>query len=203
MLTFRSLAYFSPGAEGGGAPTGQVPTNTDPNAQSGQVPDTSGGQNNNTQPRLYDEAYVQKLRSEAASHRTTATAAQAKLKEIEDAGKSELQKAQDRLKELEKQNSDLQTAQQQRVNHDKLVDAATVAQARKPAIVARLLAAEAIKTSADGSPDAVEVKAAIDRLIASDPELFLTPGPAGSGAGAGKGASSGTNMNDWLRAKAR
>lgn len=48
--------------------------------------------------RSFDEAYVKKLREEAASYRV-------KLKELEDRDKTEVEKAADRLAELERENA--------------------------------------------------------------------------------------------------
>ena len=53
------------------------------------------------EPKQFDEAYVKKLRAEAAKYRTEAQEAKAKAQEYEDAQKSELEKAQDRLAKTE------------------------------------------------------------------------------------------------------
>lgn len=50
-----------------------------------------------SQPRSFDEAYVRKLRDEAASYRV-------KLKEYEDSQKSEAEKLSERIAELEREN---------------------------------------------------------------------------------------------------
>ena len=49
------------------------------------------------EPKQFDEGYVKKLRAEAAKYRTEAQEAKAKAQEYEDAQKSELEKAQDKL----------------------------------------------------------------------------------------------------------
>lgn len=62
--------------------------------------------------KTFDAEYVDKLRKEAAKYRTEAKAnaeAAARLAEIEDAQKSEQQKAADRLAELERQVADAET----------------------------------------------------------------------------------------------
>ena len=51
--------------------------------------------------KQFDEAYVKKLRAEAAKYRTEAQEAKAKAQEYEDAQKSELEKAQDKLAKTE------------------------------------------------------------------------------------------------------
>ena len=58
------------------------------------------------EPKQFDEAYVKKLRSEAAKYRTEAQEAKAKAQEYEDAQKSELEKAQDRLARTEEAKAD-------------------------------------------------------------------------------------------------
>jgi hypothetical protein len=51
--------------------------------------------------KQFDEGYVKKLRAEAAKYRTEAQEAKAKAQEYEDAQKTELEKAQDRLTQTE------------------------------------------------------------------------------------------------------
>ena len=53
------------------------------------------------EPKQFDEAYVKKLRAEAAKHRKEAQEARAKAQEYEDAQKTELERAQDRLTQTE------------------------------------------------------------------------------------------------------
>lgn len=52
-------------------------------------------------PKTFDEKYVKKLRAEAAKHRKEARDAQAKVKEFEDAGKSEKEKLEGRASTAE------------------------------------------------------------------------------------------------------
>ena len=51
--------------------------------------------------KQFDESYVKKLRAEAAKYRTEAQEAKAKAQEYEDAQKSELERAQDKLQQIE------------------------------------------------------------------------------------------------------
>lgn len=53
------------------------------------------------EPKVFDEGYVKKLRAEAAKYRTEAQEAKAKAQEYEDAQKSELERAQDKLTQIE------------------------------------------------------------------------------------------------------
>jgi len=66
------------GPEGGQEPTQQV-----------QEPKNGGGQ----EPQTFDREYVEKIRSEAAENRTERKKLEARLKEIEDRDKSDLEKA--------------------------------------------------------------------------------------------------------------
>lgn len=52
--------------------------------------------------KTFDEGYVKKLREEAASHRTRAAEAAARVKELEDAGKSESERNAERAAEAER-----------------------------------------------------------------------------------------------------
>lgn len=56
--------------------------------------------------KTFDESYVKKLRSEAAKHRKEAAEAKAKAQEYEDAQKSELERAQDKLTQVETAKAD-------------------------------------------------------------------------------------------------
>jgi hypothetical protein len=66
----------------------------------------AGAEQPQDQPKTFDAEYVAKLRKEAAQYRTEAKAnadAAKRLQEIEDANKSELQKATDRLTAIERE----------------------------------------------------------------------------------------------------
>lgn len=70
-----------------------------------------GGEQRDDEPKVFDADYVAKLRQEAAKYRTEAKAnaeAAQRLAEIEDAQKSEAQKAAERIAELEKQATEAQ-----------------------------------------------------------------------------------------------
>ena len=56
--------------------------------------------------KQFDEGYVKKLRAEAAKYRIEAQEAKAKAQEYEDAQKSELEKAQDKLQQIESAKAD-------------------------------------------------------------------------------------------------
>ena len=83
-------------------------TEAEPTAEQ---PQEGGEQENGDEPKTFDADYVAKLRQEAARYRTEAKAnaeAAKKLSEIEDAQKSEVEKAAERIAELEKQASEAQ-----------------------------------------------------------------------------------------------
>lgn len=67
------------------------------------------------EPKTFDAEYVQKLRAEAAKHRTEAKAnaeAAKRLAEIEEANKTEAQKSAERLADLEAQLNGYQSREQ-------------------------------------------------------------------------------------------
>lgn len=64
--------------------------------------DGGDGGDGGGEPKTYDEAYVRKLRREAAQHRTEANTAKQKLQEIEDADKSETQREREAREAAEK-----------------------------------------------------------------------------------------------------
>lgn len=76
-------------------PAGQEPTGT-------QEPASQAGQEPTGEPRVFDEAYVKKLRDEAAGSRTRAKDLEQRLKEYEDRDKTDAQKAAEKLAENEK-----------------------------------------------------------------------------------------------------
>lgn len=74
-----------------GSDPGQEPTKTEP----GQEPAPK------TEPKTFDEAYVTKLRQEAAEARRASKDFEAKVQQFEERDKSEADKAADRAKQLE------------------------------------------------------------------------------------------------------
>jgi hypothetical protein len=155
-----------------------------------------------TTPKSYDEAYVAKLRDESARHRIAAKDASDKLKVIEDAGKSELQKAQEAIAERDKKLTDYEAKERNATLMATYKDVATEANARNPATVAKLLMAEGIELGTDGNPKATALTKALNALKADSPELFSKTGPSGSQAGANGGAKA-SDMNAYIRERAR
>jgi len=66
-------------------------------------------QETKAEPKVFDESYVKELRAEAAKNRKAAQEAQAILQEREDAEKSELERAQGKLSQTEKELAEART----------------------------------------------------------------------------------------------
>lgn len=89
----------------------------------GQEP-ISGAEPAGQTPETFDADYVRKLRAEAAANRKKAQEANDRLKAIEDAQKSALELATEKLAELERANAELQERQQQIRNQTAITTAA-------------------------------------------------------------------------------
>lgn len=115
LLQLVGALQFStdPTDEGGGG-GGSSPTSSDDPAGTGDNPksaDADGEPEDEDEP--LGEPGIKALKSErlrAAQAKKRADAAEARLKQIEDAEKTELQRAQDRVAELEKANKDFEDA---------------------------------------------------------------------------------------------
>jgi hypothetical protein len=143
-----------------------------------------GGDEEQNQPKTYDEKYVKALRGEAAQHRKELREAQARLKELETAQLSEAEKKDLRLKELEGEVSRLQ----KETRTAQVVAAAAAAGAVNPERVARLV-----------DDDAEDVKKAVADLKKSDPYLFARPGGGSADGGAGGNGTTKLDMNSLIR----
>lgn len=88
---------------------------TAPDAE-GQEPDAAEGQepSSGQQGKTYDETYVSSLRSEAAKHRRELAEAKAALQKIEDAKKSDLEKATGRAEAAERRLAELEARELRR-----------------------------------------------------------------------------------------
>lgn len=88
---------------------GQAPTEA-PEAQDAPAQDVEPVEAQAVESeKKFDEAYVKKLRAEAAKHRTEAAAAKAKAEEYEDAQKSEIERAQSKLAKVEKAKAEAES----------------------------------------------------------------------------------------------
>jgi len=123
------------------------------------------------------------LRREAARYRRELRDTQARLSKLESEKLTESEKRDLRAKELEAENATLKAER-----HAARVEAAAAtAGARNPAIVAKLVPA-----------DADDPKKAIEQIKKDNPYLFGTAGSADGGAGGNSGGS-GRSMNDLIR----
>jgi len=115
-------------------------------------------------PKTFDEAYVKSLREENASHRTRATAAEKRLKELEDAKLSDTEKLQKRAEEAEKSVSAAKT----RIARAEVKVAAVDAKIIDPDAAYRLIKDD-IEFDADGEPK--NVADLLKKLVTDKPYL--------------------------------
>lgn len=136
---------------------------------------------------------IRTTRKEAATHRT-------KAQQLEDAGKTELQKAMDRAAELEKRASDTATELQRERAEKTIRDAAASAGARadRLASVYRLIRDD-VKYDDDGRPDNVD--ALIAQAQKDAPEFFARV--TGSGDGGKGSGDTGRDPNAGVNAAIR
>lgn len=134
-------------------------------------------------PKTFDEGYVKKLRAEAAESRTKARELQDRLQKIEDAEKTELERATSRAEEAEKARDEAVS----RANAT-LIRAAVVAEAAKqgavdPDVVVALLESDAVAITEDGEVEGVQQ--AVTGLLEAKPFLLGDQGkpPAGPSGG--------------------
>ncbi len=175
------------GAGGSGdrkASAGAPPPDSPPKGNAdGQAPDANGKPEEN-----FDADYVKRLRAEAADNRKRAKAAEDKLKKLEEANLSELEKSQRRAQELEAENA-------------RLTHSARVAEIQ--AFVAGLGAThpEAVAKLAD--PEIADSKLAAAALKERYPDFFKPKGTAApapsADAGAGRGEPPKAGMNEFIR----
>lgn len=79
-------------------------------AAPGQTPEpTTPAPASKEAPKTFDEEYVKKLRAEAAGYRTELSDVRKRLKDFEDAGKSDAEKAAQRAEESTKRVTELET----------------------------------------------------------------------------------------------
>lgn len=174
---------FAPDDAPGGAPADDDAGDGTPEDQESE----EGGGAGDLIPRTE----LQKANREAAKYRTRLREAEAKLKEIEDQEKTEIEKAQERVQALQ---SELETQRATSRNLQVAVLAAQVGivpEARDDA--ARLLD----WTNIQDPSDPREIEGALKTLVKDRPYL-LGNIPGGADGGAGGGARP-TSMNDLLR----
>lgn len=146
---------------------------------------------------------IRKLRpyeDEAGKLRSELEAANAKLKEHENAKLSETERRDQRISELETENSGLKTDLADLQNARQIEEAATKANATNPAAVYRLIDHAAIKVKDGKVENADELVADAAKKF---PELFQGGRPPGSADGGPRGPiGSGEDMNAIIRSAA-
>lgn len=137
--------------------------------------------------------HIKSLRTEAATHRT-------KAQQLEDAGKTELQRITDERDRLKTDLTDRETRLKGLAIANVLTDALSKAGARHPSLLVKDLV-----TKADVD-DELNVKN-VDKLVADAkkayPDMFrVVEGKADGGEGRDDGAGKTTNMNRLIRRQA-
>jgi hypothetical protein len=129
-----------------------------------------------------------------------------RIKELEaaqqqtsDATKSDVERLTADLARVTAERDQLSSAARQRKLGDAVATYVDHAGARRPATVARLILDE-VEVGEDGVPTPASLKAAVDGLRRTDPDLFRSVGSAdGAARGVGAGAGGGNDMNAILR----
>lgn len=130
----------------------------------------------------YDESYVKKLRAENAEHRRKARDAEERLQAIEDAEKSELEKATNRADEAEKARDEAVSRANQTLIRSAVVEAAVRQGAVDPDAVVRLIESDAV-TIVDGAVDGADQ--AVQSLLEAKPYLAGVLGKPAAGPSGG------------------
>lgn len=143
----------------------------------------------------FTRAEIEAARAQAAKSRQAATQAKKdaetlrlKIKEFEDKDKSELQKAQERVAELQKQNSDLEKNSNFKAGYAVAVKFDAI----DADVVARLVDSESEET----------IEQQVKSLRKSKPYLFKSvegDSDGGKGKERGRGKEQGASMNDLIR----
>lgn len=140
------------------------------------------------------------LRREQAANRKRLQALEAAQQAAEEASLSELQKAQKRVADLERQAAEFQVREQERTLQLATIEAASRLGFRNPDLAARLLDRSEIEYGEDGQPK--NVAKLLKALADSEPYLTKTA-PADFGGGTRGATPSGQpSMNDLIRAAA-
>lgn len=187
----KPFAVFAPDSDtGSGAGTqDQAPDPTQDQAANTDTTDTTD---------VKDDGALKAARKEAAEYRKRAAAAETKLKELDDAGKSEVERLTGRVSELEgvSQTSE-QTIRSLRLQIAVVNTAAEVG-VRDTETALALIDQSAIQWDDDGNIDGKSVTKALTELVARKP--FLAGGRSiDAGAGAAGSAGVADGMNELIR----
>lgn len=142
--------------------------------------------------KSFSEDYVKELRGESASYRKRAQEAEARLKEIEQAQMSELEKAQTVAKESVDRITALEALLHNERTRNAVVLAATELNFRDPADALNLIDLDSLTYDEEtGKPSTKSVSGALGRLASAKPYLVGTPSPGTADGGAGRDTDSG------------
>jgi Skp family chaperone for outer membrane proteins len=137
--------------------------------------------------RQFDDAVKVRLERQKAQYQQQLKGAEEvkkRLQEIEDADKSELQKAQDRAAELERRATEAEKAQRETLYEAAVIAEAASKHVADPRDVARLLNRADIVFGDDGSP--TNISDVVDSLLKAKPYLVTGgAGPVDQGARGG------------------
>jgi hypothetical protein len=138
---------------------------------------------------------IRTLREESKQAKQRAVNAEKRLKELEDVGKSELERAKAENEQLKAENAQHALETKTRVTRETFVSAAQKAGAVKPEALFKL--ADGLEIDGDGKP--TNTTAVIKKLREDYPELFGGGGSADGGTGRGQGTKP-QGMSDLIRA---
>lgn len=142
---------------------------------------------------------IESLRKRSATYRTRAReheAASQKLKQLEDAAKSDLERLQGERDELSTRVKDLEARYRDSVAESAFIDAATKANARSPRTLFRAYKGD-IDFDDDGVP--TNVAALVKKLQKDEPELFRQETGSANGGAKGEKAGDQSNITSLIR----
>lgn len=140
--------------------------------------------------KTYDQAYVEKLRKEAADRRVKLNEVEKELAERKKADMTDLEKAQTERDEEKTRADTAETALGKSLMESAITAAASAANFHNARDAISLLGSDEIATNDDGSPNEQSVKAAVKRLGEASPHLVKGK-DAGSGDGSARGDGAG------------
>jgi hypothetical protein len=141
-----------------------------------------------TEPKVFDEKYVQDLRSESAKYRRRAQEAEAKVKEHDEAQMSELEKAQTQATESQKEIEGLRNLLSAERTRNAVTLEATNMKFQDPADALAMIDVSELNIDDEtGKPTTKSVQGALNRLVKDKPYLVgqvsePDPGTADGGA---------------------
>ncbi len=185
-------------ANGGNGTGSSAPAPSGENTQNSTQQNTAPG-GDPALPKTYTEAEMKVLRDEAASNRVKAKKAEDRLKEIDDASKTDQQKqadaAADAVKRAEQAESQLAA-----ITRKQAITAAVSAVAVYPDVVAGMITPDQVPNDpATNAPDAKKLADRIAELRTAYPGMFKATDQGGDAGAGGKSPSGSADMNTNLR----